>query len=95
MIRNVFPKQSDSTKILMVSNVVFDTVRFGPQSVLSFVQRFPKIPLAVFFTEVLWDNETQMYTKSNIGKNNEAQVSVSTHTHLLNSTVVCTPCNIA
>ena len=53
MIRNVYPKKSDSGKILMISDVVFDTRRFGAQSLLSFVQRFPGVPLSVFFTEII------------------------------------------
>ena len=37
----------------MVSDIVFDTKRFGAQSLLSFTQRFPDYPLAVFFTEII------------------------------------------
>ena len=53
MISNIFPKKEDKGKTLMVSDIVFDTKRFGAQSLLSFTQRFPDYPLAVFFTEII------------------------------------------
>ena len=97
MIKTVFPKNSDEGKILMISNVVFDTRRFGAHSLLSFVQSFPNIPLAVFFTEIIWDSKAEMYLKTFTGKNKKKQIAVYTHTHVLVkyyvSTTVCTLCN--
>ena len=93
MISTIFPKDKDQSNVLTISMVVFDTVRFGPQSLHSFVERFPGIPVAVFLSEVILDDLAEMYIKSLRGKNKNKQMSVSCHTFLLCSTVNCAICN--
>ena len=59
MISKVFPTSQDEDKVLMTSMLVFDTIRFGPQSVISFTHRFPNIPIAVLLTEILFDDAAE------------------------------------
>jgi hypothetical protein len=93
MISTIFPKDKDSGNYLLMSDVVFDTPRFGPQSVNSFVQRFPDIPLGIFFSECILTDSTDMLIKSRFGKNHKKQMKMASHTEVLNSTSICTVCN--
>lgn len=94
MISTIFPKDKDKNNVLLLSMVVFDTYRFGPQSIVSFAARFPRLPLAVFFVEVLFSKFAEMYLKSLTGKNKEKQMSVSVHSHVFNSSAICAICNV-